>query len=166
VQPNYYAQQQPPQFLALPHRFARRFVAGVIVTGLTLIFSTTMIYLLTLLLRRHSTALYVVLSTLPALGVVAVGVTLLMATRCLHGDYLVIARARSTRNTLLVCTLTTAALALIAMVVPIFSGGAEVANFFGPAVYLFDAGLGLAFGHFWVRPSIETLRKFSDRPAW
>lgn len=168
MQPNYYPQQPQPQFLPVPPRFAGRFQVGVILTGVVIMFGTVIVYLLTLwasgFLGRPAGAFYLVVGLLPVLGVVALGVTLLTAARCLQGQYLVIARARSTLKALIVCALTSTVLSVFAIFVPLLSD--RPINAFSPLECLIMTGVGFASGHFWVRPSVNTLHKFSDRPAW
>jgi hypothetical protein len=168
VQPHY---QAAPEFVPLPPQFASRFRIGVIVVGITLIFGTLAFYgvmrFIGPILNPATSAAVLITGALPPLFVLATAVTLLTARRCLYGDHLIVARARTTRNVLVVCVSGTVACSLLAVVVPVLVGArAGAPDLLGPLVFLFLGTIGFLVGLFYVRPSANTLRKFTDRPIW
>jgi hypothetical protein len=147
-----------------------RFRSGAIVSGITLIVGTLVLYglirFIEHILNPVTSPVVLITGALPPLFVLATAVTLLTARRCLHGDHLIVARARATRNALIVCLSGTMICSVLAAIVPPLTGRIDVAALFSPLVFLFLGTIGFLAGHFYVRPSANTLRKFSDSPIW
>lgn len=159
------------EFVPLPPRFAERVRAGSVVVGCSMI--TAMVLLIGLTTFLESLAHGHLLPdsligkgavVLPPLGVLAIAVLVLTSRRCLRGDYLVVATATAARTALLFTYVLT--LVLILGLV-----AAEIVFRVRPdllttvATFTF-ATLGYVAGMFFVRPSVQTLRKFSDHPMW
>jgi hypothetical protein len=175
VQPNF---APAPEYIPLPPRFAGRFRFGVIMVGASLILGTLFFAIGTaffnLVLHNRAfpmTLLGRIADLLVVVSVIATGITVITARRCLRGDYLVLARARSTHAALTTCfaaTMATSILAvLVHLVVDVWGGPpSRFLDVLSPLVYLVFGALGFAVGHFYVRPTAETLRRFSDFPIW
>jgi hypothetical protein len=104
--------------------------------------------------------------------VLAIAVLVLSSRRCLRGDYLVVASAASARNALLFTYVLTLILILGACAVPIVFrvwrdspelGAPDLLTTFSTLAF---ATVGFLAGMFYVRPSMQTLRKFSNHPIW
>lgn len=167
------------EFVPLPPRFAGRVRWGSVVVGCSMITGMVLLFGLTTYLQGivhgHAfpdTLLGKAAAVLPPLGVVAIAVLVLTCRRCLRGDYLVVASAGSTR-TALVCTyVLVLVLILGSSAVPIvFRVWRETPELQAPDLLttfttLAFATLGFLAGTGYLRPSVQTLRKYSDHPIW
>jgi hypothetical protein len=167
------------EFVPLPPRFAERVRWGSVVVGCSMITGMVLLFGLTTFLQGivhgHAfpdTLLGKAAAVLPPLGVLAIAVLVLSSRRCLRGDYLVVASAASARNTLLFTYVLTLILILGACAVPIVFrvwrdspeiGAPDLLTTFSTLAF---ATMGFLAGMFYVRPSMQTLRKFSDHPIW
>ncbi|GAA4537711.1 hypothetical protein [Amycolatopsis samaneae] len=174
-----YPYHPAPQFVPLPPQFASRVRWGSILAGTSLIVGALLFVGISAFfnhLRAHSAfplgPLGTVAQLVPPLCVIATSVVVLTCRRCLRGDYLVVATARSTRNALIGCfggtVLGTFAAFVVIALLHVSSGARttltpEMIVTFG---YLALGTMGFAVGHFYVRPSQRTLQKFADRPVW
>ncbi|QWF81514.1 hypothetical protein [Amycolatopsis sp. CA-230715] len=154
-----------PRYRELPPAFAHRFRSSVVLIGVTLCVGTLLLYGLFRfiggVLEKNVPAAIHVTDALAPLWTIALGVTLISARRCVRATYLDIAKARTTRNALLVCVSATMGFALLAVIVrALFHAGTPVA-LFNQLAFLALAWIGFAAGHFFVRPSLRTLQKFS-----
>jgi hypothetical protein len=111
-------------------------------------------------------------AVLPPLGVLAMAVLVLTCRRCLRGDYLVVASAAATRTALVFTYVLTLVLILGSFAVPVvFRVWRDAPELAAPDLLttfstLAFATIGFLVGMFYVRPSVQTLRKFSDHPIW
>jgi len=111
-------------------------------------------------------------TVLPPLGVLAIAVLVLSSRRCLRGDYLVVASAASARNALVFTYALTLVLILGSFAVPIVfrvwrdSPHVQAPDLLTTFSTLAFATVGFLAGMFYVRPSMQTLRKFSNHPIW
>lgn len=163
----------------MPRLFAARVRFASVVTGVSLAVGTLLVFGLTVFVNRplhgHSLprgTLGLAALLLPMLSVLATAAVVLSARRCLHGDYLVVARARSTRTALTACFTALSVSCLIAL------GVSALVDLWGEHARLgftellatfanFAIGLiGYSAGLWFVRPSVSTLEKFSDHPIW
>ena len=175
---NYYG-QQAAEYAPLPPLFATRFRLGTVVTGVSLAIGTLLVFSLTAFINStlHGRSLPrsplgMLLLVLPTLSVLATAVVVLSARRCLQGDYLVIARARSTRAALASCFACVSVSCLFALstsaLVDLWTSHSRfgftelLATFANFAIGL----IGYTAGLWYVRPSVRTLEKFSDHPIW
>ena len=167
------------EFVPLPPRFANRVRWGSVVVGCSMIAGMVIVFGLTTFLQGivHGHAFPDALvgkaaAVLPPLGVLAIAVLVLSSRRCLRGDYLVVASAVSARNALVFTYLLTLVLIFGSFAVPlVFRVWHDAPEFQAPDLLttfstLAFATLGFAAGMFYVRPSVQTLRKFSDHPIW
>ncbi|WP_086821336.1 hypothetical protein [Allokutzneria sp. NRRL B-24872] len=147
----------------LPPLFARRFRSGMVIMGATLLVTTPLMYaflrFVGSILSQRPDPITAVVIAVPPLFVLALAVTMLLARRCLDGDRLVVARARTIRNALVVCL---GGVVVGAALIAIVPGPTNPLTYFEPVVYLFMGVLGFSVGHMFVRPSRTTLLKFSD----
>ncbi|WP_037354646.1 hypothetical protein [Amycolatopsis orientalis] len=174
-----YYGQQATEYAPLPRLFAARVRTASVVVGISLAIGTLLIFGITALVNRplhgHSLPrglLGLAALLLPMLSVLATAVVVLSARRCLQGDYLVIARARSTRAALTACFTLLSVSCLIALgvsaLVDLWGNHGKLgflellATFANFAIGLIGYSAGLWF----VRPSVSTLEKFSDHPIW
>jgi hypothetical protein len=166
-------------FVPLPPRFADRVRWGSVVVGCSMIAGMVVLFGLTTFLQGvvhgHAfpdTLLGKAAAVLPALGVLAIAVLVLSTRRCLRGNYLVVASAASARNALLFTYVLTLILILGSFAVPVvFHVWRDTPEFQAPDLLTTFATLafattGFLAGMFYVRPSKQTLRKFSDHPIW
>ncbi|MBE1500385.1 hypothetical protein H4696_007485 [Amycolatopsis lexingtonensis] len=167
------------EFVPLPPRFAARVRWGSVVVGSSMIAGMVLLFGLTTFLQGivhgHAfpdTLLGKAAAVLPPLGVLAIAVLVLSTRRCLRGDYLVVASAASARHALLFTYLLTLVLILGSFAVPIvFRVWRDTPDLRAPDLLtvfttLAFATTGFLAGMFYVRPSVQTLRKFSDHPIW
>ena len=167
------------EFVPLPPRFAARVRWGSVVVGTSMIIGMVLLFGLTTFLQGivhghpfPDTLLGQAAAVLPPLGVLVIAVLVLTSRRCLNGDYLVVATARAARNTLVTAYAVTLALILGGFLVPlVFRVWDDVPESRAPDLLTTFATLafstmGFAAGTFYVRPSVQTLRKFSDHPIW
>nr|WP_225957799.1 hypothetical protein [Amycolatopsis lexingtonensis] len=163
----------------MPPRFAARVRWGSVVVGSSMIAGMVLLFGLTTFLQGivhgHAfpdTLLGKAAAVLPPLGVLAIAVLVLSTRRCLRGDYLVVASAASARHALLFTYLLTLVLILGSFAVPIvFRVWRDTPDLRAPDLLtvfttLAFATTGFLAGMFYVRPSVQTLRKFSDHPIW
>lgn len=158
----------------LPAAFAARFRRSSSVIGVALIMGALLIYLVALWLTpviagSVPTAAVVVLSGVPALFVVGIAVTVMGARGCLAGDRLVVARARRVRRVLIACLVGVLATTGIGAIVVITLADPSVDGLIIAVMMLFIAFFGLigyAGGAFFIRPTAETLRRFSGGTVW
>ncbi|MEU7788280.1 MULTISPECIES: hypothetical protein [unclassified Amycolatopsis] len=166
-------------FVPLPPRFADRVRWGSVVVGSSMIGGMVLLFGLTTFLQGivhghafPATLLGKAAAVLPPLGVLAIAVLVLSSRRCLRGDYLVVASAASARHALLFTYALTLVLILGSFAVPIvFRVWPDSPEFQAPDLLttfstLAFATVGFLAGMFYVRPSVQTLRKFSDHPIW
>ncbi|WP_020664317.1 hypothetical protein [Amycolatopsis benzoatilytica] len=175
----HYYGQQAAEYAPLPPLFAARFRLGTVVTGVSLAIGTLLVLALTAFINStlHGRSLPrsplgTAMLLLPTMCVLGTAVVVLSARRCLQGDYLVIARARSTRTALAWCFTALSVSCLLALttsaLVDLWSSHARfgftelLATFANFAIGL----IGYAAGLWYVRPSVRTLEKFSDHPIW
>ncbi|MEV4150176.1 hypothetical protein AB0J40_41420 [Amycolatopsis sp. NPDC049691] len=159
------------EFVPLPPRFAERVRWGSVVVGCSMIAAMVLLVALTAFLESlaHGHALPASLigkaeAVLPPLGVLGIAVLVLSARRCLRGDYLVVATAATARTALVFTYALTLVLILGLFAVSIvFRVRPDLLT--TVATFAF-ATLGYVAGMFFVRPSVQTLRKFSDHPIW
>ncbi|MFJ7211791.1 hypothetical protein [Amycolatopsis sp. NPDC098790] len=159
------------EFVPLPPRFAERVRAGSVVVGCSMIAAMVALVGLTTFLESlahgHPFPDSLVgkgAVVLPPLGVLAIAVLVLTSRRCLRGDYLVVATATAARTALLFAYVLTLVLILGLFTIPIlFRLRPDVLTTLATFVF---ATLGYVAGMFFVRPSMQTLRKFSDHPIW
>ncbi|MGW5719539.1 hypothetical protein ACWEVP_25455 [Amycolatopsis sp. NPDC003865] len=159
------------EFVPLPPRFADRVRAGSVVVGCTMIAAMVLLVGLTTFLEiladghlLPDSLIGKGAAVLPPLGVLAIAVLVLTSRRCLRGDYLVVATAATARTALLFAYVLTLVLILGLFAAPIvFRLRPDVLT--TVATFAF-ATLGYVAGTFFVRPSVQTLRKFSDHPMW
>ncbi|MEC3981780.1 hypothetical protein [Amycolatopsis sp. H20-H5] len=176
VQPNY---TPVPEYIPLPPRFADRFRWGPIVVGVVLIVGTVLFFGISAFFSKifhdrafPGTVTGLVAIAAPPLFVLATAVTVLTARRCLQGDYLVVSKARETYKALILCLAGSGLATLFAVLLPfvadLWADGnhPKPSDLFTPFLYLIFSALGFLVGHFYVRPSTGTLRKFSDHPIW
>ncbi len=174
-----HASSEQVEFLPLPPRFAVRVRMGSVVVGCSLVLGMLLLFGLTAfindLVHGHpfpDALIAFVAQLLGILCVVATGVVVFLCRRCLRGDYLVVAAARAARIALIACYTATIAVTLFAVVLPLFvrvwwnDPLARTADLFGIFAALAFGTLGFAAGMVYVRPSLSTLRKFSDHPIW
>jgi hypothetical protein len=167
------------EFVPLPPRFAERVRWGSVVVGSSMVAGMVLLFGLTTYLQGvvHGHAFPDALlgkaaTVLPPLGVLAIAVLVLSTRRCLRGDYLVVASATSARTALLFTYTLTLVLIFGAFAVPIvFRVWADAPASRSPDLLttlatLAFATMGFLAGMFYVRPSMQTLRKFSDHPIW
>ncbi|WP_409184607.1 hypothetical protein F9C11_10120 [Amycolatopsis sp. VS8301801F10] len=174
-----YYGQQAVEYAPLPPLFAARVRFASVVTGVSLAIGTLLVLGLTAFVNRplHGQILPrgplgLAALLLPMLSVLAIAAVVLSARRCLQGDYLVIARARSTRAALAMCFTLLSISCIVALGVSALVdlwgnhgrlGFTELlATFANFAIGLIGYSAGLWF----VRPSVSTLEKFSDHPIW
>nr|WP_166639870.1 hypothetical protein [Amycolatopsis sp. SID8362] len=163
----------------MPPRFAARVRWGSVVVGSSMIAGMVLLFGLTTFLQGivhgHAfpdTLLGKAAAVLPPLGVLAIAVLVLSSRRCLRGDYLVVASAASARHALLFTYVLTLVLVLGSFAVPIvFRVWRDTPDPRAPDLLtvfatLAFATMGFLAGMFYVRPSVRTLRKFSDHPIW
>ena len=166
-------------FVPLPPRFAGRIRIGSVVVGTSLLVGMLVLFVLTAfvnaLVHGHpfpDALIAFVAQLLGLLCVVATAVVVFLCRRCLRGDYLVVAAARAARVALIVCYSATIVVTLFAVVLPLFvrvwkdEPLARTADLFGIFAALAFGTMGFAAGMIYVRPSLATLRKFSDHPIW
>ncbi|MEV6873770.1 hypothetical protein [Amycolatopsis sp. NPDC051128] len=166
-------------FVPLPPRFAARVRWGSVVVGCSMIVGMVLLFGLTTFLQGvvhgHAfpdTLLGKAAAVLPTLGVLAIAVLVLSTRRCLRGDYLVVASAASARSALLVTYILTLILILGSFAVPmVFRVWRDSPEFRAPDLLTTFATLafattGFLAAMFYVRPSMQTLRKFSNHPIW
>ncbi|WP_372669953.1 hypothetical protein [Amycolatopsis kentuckyensis] len=159
------------EFVPLPPRFAERVRAGSVVVGCSMIAAMVLLVGLTTFLeslaRGHALPESLIgkaAVVLPPLGVLVIAVLVLSSRRCLRGDYLVVASATSARTALVFAYVLT-----LVLILGLFA--ASLVFRLRPdllttvATFTF-ATLGYVAGMFFVRPSVQTLRKFSDHPIW
>ncbi|RJQ85954.1 hypothetical protein [Amycolatopsis panacis] len=174
-----YYGQPAAEYLPLPTQFAVRVRAGSVVTGVALLVGTLLVLGLTAFVNRplHGQGLpRAGLGTLglalPALSVTATAIVVLTARRCLHGNYLVTARARTTRTALTICFAALSISCLLALtisaLIDIWGEGGRLGLTDLLATFAnFTLGtIGHGAGLWYVRPSVRTLEKFSDHPIW
>ncbi|WP_410637121.1 hypothetical protein [Amycolatopsis sp. lyj-346] len=167
------------EFVPLPPRFADRVRWGSVVVGCSMIAGMVLLFGLTTYLQGivhgHAfpdTLLGKAAAVLPPVGVVALAVLVLTCRRCLRGNYLVVASAAATRSALLFTYVLTLALILGSFAVPIvFRVWNDTRDLQAPDLLTTFATLafattGLLAGLCYVRPSVQTLRKYSDHPIW
>ncbi|MEQ0565680.1 hypothetical protein ABJI51_41950 [Amycolatopsis sp. NEAU-NG30] len=167
------------EFVPLPPRFAARVRWGSVVVGSSMIAGTVLLFGLTTFLQGvvhgHAfpdTLLGKAAAVLPPLGVLAMAVLVLTCRRCLRGDYLVVASAAATRTALVFTYVLTLVLILGSFAVPVvFRVWRDSPELAAPDLLttfstLALATIGFLVGMFYVRPSVQTLRKFSDHPIW
>ena len=167
------------EFVPLPPRFADRVRWGSAVVGFSMVAGMALLFGLTTFLQGivHGHALPDTLvgkaaAVLPPLGVLALAVLVLTCRRCLRGNYLVVASAHQTRNALVFTYVLTLVLILGSFAVPIvFRVWRDSPELRAPDLLttfstLAFATVGFLAGMFYVRPSAQTLRKFSDHPIW
>ena len=167
------------EFVPLPPRFAGRVRWGSVVVGCSMIAGMVLLFGLTTFLQGivhgHAfpeTLLGKAAAVLPPLGVLAIAVLVLSSRRCLRGDYLVVASAASARHALLFTYVLTLALILGSFAVPIvFRVWRDTSHLQAPDLLTTFATLafattGFLAGMVYVRPSVQTLRKYSDHPIW
>ncbi|WP_328447907.1 MULTISPECIES: hypothetical protein [unclassified Amycolatopsis] len=167
------------EYVPLPPRFAERVRWGSVVVGCSMIAGMVLLFGLTTFLQGivHGHAfpdslLGKAAAVLPPLAVLAMAVLVLTCRRCLRGDYLVIASAQSARNAFVFTYVLTLILILGACAVPIVfrvwheARTARATDLLTTAVTLAFATIGFLVGMFCVRPSMQTLRRFSDHPIW
>ncbi|WP_020669824.1 hypothetical protein [Amycolatopsis nigrescens] len=164
-------QPQTPEYIRLPPMFVQRFRFSVILIGVALIVGALAIYGVTALLDSvlhdgDRGALVRVAGLLPPLSVLITAITLCTARRCLHGEYLVVARARRVRGVLLACLLIAFAAIALADLLFVLSDQADAVDLLFPLFFLLLNLLGYLAGSFFVRPSVRTLQRFDDRPIW
>ncbi|WP_033294405.1 hypothetical protein [Amycolatopsis jejuensis] len=174
-----YYGQQAAEYAPLPALFAARVRAGSLVTGVALLIGTLLVLGLTVFVNRplHGHGLpRVPLGALglllPALSVAATALVVLSARRCLQGDYLVIARARSTRTVLTACFTALCISCLFALTLSALvdlwgdHGRLGLTELLATGANFAIGLAGYAAGLWYVRPSVSTLEKFSDHPIW
>ncbi|WP_410666513.1 hypothetical protein [Amycolatopsis sp. cmx-4-68] len=167
------------EFVPLPPRFADRVRWGSVVVGCSMVAGMVLLFGLTTYLQGivHGHALPDTLlgkaaAVLPPLGVLAMAVLVLTCRRCLRGDYLVVASAASARNALVCTYVLTLVLILGSCAVPIvFRVWSDTPHFRAPDLLttfstLAFATMGFLAGMGYVRPSMQTLRKFSNHAIW
>ncbi|MEU5261724.1 hypothetical protein [Amycolatopsis sp. NPDC021455] len=167
------------EFVPLPPRFADRVRWGSVVVGCSMVAGMVLLFGLTTYLQGivHGHALPDTLlgkaaAVLPPLGVLALAVLVLTCRRCLRGNYLVVASAVATRNALVFTYVLTLVLILGSFAVPIvFQVWNDAPELQAPDLLttfstLAFATMGFLAGMVYVRPSMRTLRKFSDHPIW
>ncbi|WP_410618145.1 hypothetical protein [Amycolatopsis sp. cmx-8-4] len=167
------------EYVPLPPRFAERVRSGSVVIGCSMIVGTVLLFGLTTFLQGiiHGHAfpdslLGKAAAVLPPLAVLAMAVLVLTCRRCLRGDYLVIASAQSARNAFVVTYVLTLILIIGACAVPIVfhvwheTHAARAPDLLTTVATLAFATMGFLAGMFYVRPSMQTLRRFSDHPIW
>lgn len=154
-----------PRYRELPPAFAHRFRSSVVLIGVTLCVGTLALYgllqLISSTLEKDIPAAIRVTDALAPLCTIALGVTLISARRCVRTTYLDIAKARTTRNALVACVSAVMAFALLAVIVRALSGAGKPVAMIDQLAFLALGGVGFAAGHFFVRPSLRTLQKFS-----
>jgi len=166
-------------FVPLPPRFAGRVRIGSVVVGCSLLLGMLLLFGLTAFVNAvvhghpfPDALIAFVAQLLGPLCVVATAVVVFGCRRCLRGDYLVVAAARTTRVALIVCYTATIVVTLFAVVLPLFvrvwrdEPLARTADLFGIFASLAFGTMGFAAGMVYVKPSLATLRKFSDHPIW
>ncbi|GAA3556254.1 hypothetical protein GCM10022222_44820 [Amycolatopsis ultiminotia] len=174
-----YYGQQAAEFIPLPPLFAARVRAGSPIVGITLLVGTVLVLALTAFVNRplHGqslprTALGTLGLVLPALAVACTALVVLTARWCLRGDYLVTARARTTRTALTVCFAALGISCLLALTLSALADvwGDHVRLGFTDLLATFAnfalGALGYAVGLWYIRPSVRTLERFSDHPIW
>ncbi|MEV6647220.1 hypothetical protein [Amycolatopsis sp. NPDC051371] len=167
------------EFVPLPPRFAERVRWGSVVVGCSMIAGMVLLFGLTTFLQGivHGHAFPDALvgkaaTVLPPLGVLAISALVLSSRRCLRGDYLVVASAAAARNALVFTYALTLVLIIGSFAVPIvFRVWRDNPQLRAPDLLttfstLAFATMGFLAGMFYVRPSVQTLRKFSDHPIW
>jgi hypothetical protein len=167
------------EFVPLPPRFADRVRWGSVVVGCSMIAGMVLLFGLTTYLQGivhgHAfpdTLLGKAATALPPLGVLAIAVLVLTCRRCLRGDYLVVASAEATRSALLLTYVLTLVLIFGAFAVPIvFRVWRDTPELRAPDLLttfstLAFATMGFLGGMLYLRPSVQTLRKYSDHPIW
>ncbi|MEV6622137.1 hypothetical protein AB0M83_14915 [Amycolatopsis sp. NPDC051106] len=167
------------EFVPLPPRFAERVRWGSVVVGCSMIAGMVLLFGLTTFLQGmvHGHAFPDALvgkaaTVLPPLGVLAIAVLVLSSRRCLRGDYLVVAIAASARNALVFTYVLTLVLILGSFAVPIVfrvwrdSPHVQAPDLLTTFSTFAFATVGFLAGMFYVRPSMQTLRKFSNHPIW
>jgi hypothetical protein len=167
------------EFVPLPPRFAERVRWGSVVIGCSMIAGVVLLFGLTTFLQGivHGHAFPDALlgkaaTVLPPLAVLALAVLVLTCRRCLRGDYLVIASAQSARNAFVFTYVLTLILIAGACAVPIVfrvwhdAPESRAPDLLTTIATLAFATTGFLAGMFYVRPSMQTLRKFSDHPIW
>lgn len=167
------------EFVPLPPRFADRVRWGSVVVGCSMIAAMVLLFGLTTFLQGivHGHAFPDTLvgkaaAVLPPLGVLAISALVLSSRRCLRGNYLVVASAASARNALVFTYVLTLVLILGSFAVPIvFRVWHDNPRLRAPDLLttfstLAFATVGFLAGLFYVRPSMQRLRKFSDHPIW
>ncbi|MCP3799347.1 hypothetical protein NLX83_08780 [Allokutzneria sp. A3M-2-11 16] len=162
------------ELVPLPPLFASRFRGGVVTIGVTLTVLTPLMYafmrFVGTVVGSPGGPLAQVVSALPPLFVVALAVTLLVSRCCLHGDNLIVSRARGIRNALFACLGAIAVSSAVAVLLPVLTDPRQVnaLTYFEPVVFLFIGMIGFASGHMFVRPSLATLRRFAEgsRSVW
>jgi hypothetical protein len=167
------------EFVPLPPRFADRVRGGSLVVGSSMIAGVVLLFGLTTFLQGtvHGHAFPDALlgkaaTALPPLAVLAMAVLVLSSRRCLRGNYLVVARATSARSALLFTYVLTLGLVLAAAAVPLVfrvwddapeSRSTDLLTTFATLAF---ATTGFLAGTSYIRPSMQTLRRFSDHPIW
>ncbi|GAA1941593.1 hypothetical protein [Amycolatopsis minnesotensis] len=154
-----------PRYRELPPAFAYRFRSSVVLIGVALCVGALLLYGLLQfvggVLEKNVPAAIRVTDALAPLSTVALGVALISARRCVRTPYLDVPKARTTRNALVVCAVAAMAFALLAVLARALSGAGNPVALVGQLAFLALAGIGFAAGHFFVRPSVRTLQKFS-----
>lgn len=174
-----YYGQPAAEYLPLPTQFAMRVRAGSVVTGVALLVGTLLVLGLTVFVNRplHGQSLPrnglgTAGLALPMLAVIATAIVVLTARRCLHGDYLVTARARATRTALTICFAALSVSCLLALTISVLVDVWREGDHLGLTDLLatfanFALGaIGHGSGLWYIRPSVRTLEKFSDHPIW